>query len=328
LIAPVAASALAEMRAAASAVAASQTFTVDLNGLTVLDSPIIAALIATLRDLREHGAELVLVTDRPAILQTLHVTALDRVFDVEAPTTELEPGPAVPPKPPATPKKARRRHRLATSAVAMGLLIAGVAMPGAAQATPSPDGIVERIVAANPSLLSYQSRVHVAVRMQSFPFLAPRLEGTTYFKRPDNFEVVFDRVPSYAKGFDRLYADIGDPTSWPRRFNMSLAGDRSVNGHSDVVMRLVQKVRGMIDHEDVAVDPSSWRIDEMEWHYYNGGIITMKQSFERSGAWTVLASQHAVIRIPYVRAVADATYDDYRTNVAIADGVFTKNKAK
>ena len=37
----------------------------------------------------------------------------------------------------------------------------------------------------------------------------------------------------------------------------------------------------------------------------------------------VLAAQHATIRIPYVHAAADATYSDYKTNVAIDDDVFT-----
>ena len=47
-----------------------------------------------------------------------------------------------------------------------------------------------------------------------------------------------------------MYSDIGDPTSWARRFDLSIVGRREVAGHSDLVMRLVQKVRGMIDHQD------------------------------------------------------------------------------
>jgi hypothetical protein len=184
---------------------------------------------------------------------------------------------------------------------------------------------VARVIDANPSLRSYQARVHVDVQMQSFPFLAPQLEGTTYFKRPNNFEVVFDRVPSYAKGFERLYADIGDPSSWERRFNLSVVGDRTVNGHRDVVIRLVQKVRGMIDHQDVAIDASTWHVDEMAWHYYTGGVISMTQAFQDVGGSSVLLSQHATIRIPHVRAVADARYTDYHTNVAIDDAVFAKS---
>jgi hypothetical protein len=173
---------------------------------------------------------------------------------------------------------------------------------------------------------SYQASIDVVVRLRSFPYLSKSLTGTTYFKRPDNYEVVFDSVPSVAKGFDKLYSDIDDPTSWNRRFVLSLAGEKSVDGHRDVVIRLVQRVRGMIDHEDVAIDPATWRIDSMEWFYYNGGTIAMSQSFESVGGFSVVAAQHATIRIPYVHAAADAVYSDYKTNVAIDDSVFTKVK--
>jgi anti-anti-sigma factor len=318
---PVDAEVLASLRSQATAAIAggASRCVIDIDAIPVLDTRVIACLIATLRDVRELGGELALAVERSSLLETLEVTGLDRVFAIEPPPADHSP----PPSPPTVPPR-RRRSRLATASLLAGALVAGFAGSSHAEGLPTADSIVERVVAANPALRSYQARVHVAVQMQSFPFLAPRLVGTTYFRRPDNFEVVFDRVPSYAKGFDRLYSDIGDPTEWERRFNMTVIGEKAIAGHSDVVLRLVQKVRGMIDHQDVAVDTSAWRIDEMEWHYYNGGVITMTQTFEPSGDWTVLAAQHAVIRIPYVHAVADARYDDYHTNVAIDDSVFTK----
>jgi hypothetical protein len=221
-------------------------------------------------------------------------------------------------------EKPRTRPRLAVTVLAMLFALTGGGSPVAAQDEPTATAVVQRVIDANPSLRSYQARVHVNVEMQSFPFLAPQLEGTTYFKRPNNFEVVFDRVPSYAKGFERLYADIGDPTNWERRFAMTVVGERTVNGHRDLMIRLVQKVRGMIDHQDVAIDASNWHVDEMQWHYYTGGVISMTQTFQDVGGSSVLSSQHATIRIPHVRAVADAHYTDYRTNVAIDDAVFAK----
>jgi anti-anti-sigma factor len=326
ILPPVDRESLAALRAevASAARAGEGRYVIDLDALSVLDSPVISALIATLRDVREVGSELILATSKPAILETLSVTALDKVFAVEPsqPDADREHA-AVTDAPPVAPRR-RGRSRLVTATVAMLALVGGLATASAAQGTQSPEAIVRQVVDANPSLRSYQARVHVNVHMTSFPFLAPHLEGSTYFKRPNNYEVVFDRVPGYAKGFDKLYADIGDPTNWERRFTMTVAGEKVVDGHTDVVLRLVQRVRGMIDHQDVAIDTSTYHIDEMEWHYYNGGVITMTQSFEREGSWDVLASQHAVIRIPYVHAVADARYDTYHTNVAINDAVFTK----
>lgn len=323
LLPPVDASALKALRSQVTAAARLGTLrnVIEIDAVPILDSSVLACLIATLRDVREVGGELVLAVERKSHLDTLRVTGLDKIFAIERPSQEV-----VLPAPPSKPVPPRRRRpRLAAASILATALVAGVAGSSAAEDTPTPASIIQHVVTENPSLRSYQARVHVGVRMQSFPFLAPKLEGSTYFKRPDNYEVVFDHVPGYAKGFSRLYSDIGDPTTWERRFNMTVIGERSIGGHPDVVLRLVQKVRGMIDHQDVAVDTSAGRIDEMEWHYYNGGVITMTQDFQRAGAWSVLASQHAVIRIPYVHAVADARYDGYQTNVAIDDAVFTKN---
>jgi len=218
--------------------------------------------------------------------------------------------------------------RRCVSAFAGALLTAGamLATPGGAEPENDPAALVERIVGQNAGMRSYEARVSVDVQMRNFPYVCAHLDGTTYFKRPDNFEVVFERVPSYAKGFDRLYSDVGDPSNWHRRFTMSMAGEMAVDGHRDVVVRLVQRVRGMIDHEDVAIDPVANRIDNMAWHYYNGGVISMSQEYQTVGQFSVLAKQHGTIRIPYVHASAEATYSDYHTNVAIDDAVFTKEQ--
>ncbi len=212
---------------------------------------------------------------------------------------------------------------LAAFVAGMFALCTLVATRASAQSDPSPESIVRNIVAQNADMRSYEAQVSVDFKLRSFPYVSEHLDGTTYFKRPDNFEVVFRKVPSYAKGFEKLYSDIDDPTSWTKRFDLSLVGQRTVAGHRDVVIRLVQKVRGQIDHEDVAVDPVANRIDGMTWYYYNGGTIAMNQEFQHIGAFTLLAKQHATIHIPFVHASAEATYNDYKTNVAIDDSVFT-----
>jgi hypothetical protein len=75
----------------------------------------------------------------------------------------------------------------------------------------------------------------------------------------------------------------------------------------------------------VLVDPGTWTIDQIRYDYYNGGSITMSQTFRSIGGYLLLATQRADIAIPHVRAVAYGTYGDYQTNVAVADSVFVKN---
>jgi anti-anti-sigma regulatory factor len=301
---------------ARSIAAGERNIVVDLDGLSDLETPVVSTLISILRDAHQVGTGVTLRVERPRLLDALHLTALDKLFAIAPPASLAVAAPAVPPR-------SNRRSRSRLVAALVGVLVGVLVSRASAASEPAPGDVVSSIIAQNSAMRSYCAHVGVDVRLRSFPYVSQKLAGTTYFKRPDNYEVIFDSVPSYAKGFDKIYSDIGDPTSWARRFDMSIVGRRNVAGHSDLVMRLVQKVRGMIDHEDVAIDPVAWHIDEMNWYYYNGGDIAMSQEYETVGGFAVLAKQHATIHIPFVHAAADATYDDYRTNVAIDDSVFT-----
>ncbi|MBV8150761.1 MAG: STAS domain-containing protein [Candidatus Eremiobacteraeota bacterium] len=298
--------------------------TVGLDQLTVLDATLLSALIAGLRRVREVGGTVRLHVTRPELRRTLDVTGLDKVFELV--TARPEP-PA--PKAPKRPSRRRRSVRRIAAAVVAAFLV-GTA-PGLAQQrgdATAPEQIIAKVIERNPSLGSFQA--HVDVRLHTgIPFLNPTLEGTTYFKRPNNYEVVFTRVPSYAKGIDKLYSDSGDPSLWEKRFTISYAGTQTVNGHEDVVLRLVQRVRGMIDHEDVAIDTQRYVIEQMTYHYYNGGVISLDEAYRDEGGFTVLADQHATIALPHVPTVTGtAHYSDYHVNVAIDDGVFTERQTK
>jgi anti-anti-sigma factor len=52
----------------------------DLNSLDRLDAACVRGLITILRRAREIGGEVALQTNRPDILRSLHVMALDRLF--------------------------------------------------------------------------------------------------------------------------------------------------------------------------------------------------------------------------------------------------------
>ncbi len=190
------------------------------------------------------------------------------------------------------------------------------------------DQVIANLVERNATLTTYEA--HIAIRLRTgIPFLNPALEGNTYYKRPDRYEVVFTKYPSWAKSFEALYSDIGDPAVWYKKFSYTLHGTKAYKHHTDLVLRLIQRVRGEIDHEDVLVDPRRWVIDEMEYVYYRGGHISVEQTYRQLSGFSVLDTQHAVIAMPpFPRARADAQYSDYRLNVAINDSVFTKKQTQ
>lgn len=181
--------------------------------------------------------------------------------------------------------------------------------------------VVEHMASRNPTLRSSRARVHVDIRMLSFPFFAPKLDGTSYFKRPDFYEVVFDRMPSYARSFQRLFTDVGNPRAWEKEQNVTVAGTASLEGRTVVVLRMTKKIHSdILDHTLAYVDTADYSLLQMEWYYANGGKITMSQQYRMQGNYSVLSRQHATIDIPHVRAVADAAYGIYETNVEIQTG--------
>jgi hypothetical protein len=281
-----------------------------------LPDELISGLVAGLRRLRERGGAIEVEPASTAVRDTLALTGLDRVFAF----------PLVPPESPVRTARPRSLQRFIAASFAAVLVFVGLPAFAAADHPTDPTVILGRVEERNPNLSTYQGRMHVDLRMTSFPFVRQHLEGTTYFKRPSNYEVVFDRVPSLAKGFDKMFADIGDPSSWEKRFAITYEGERDYNGRKDIQLRLVQRVRGMIDHETVLVDPNAWTVDSIRYDYYNGGHITMTQTFREVGGYSMLAEQDAEIVIPYAKAVAHGSYSDYKTNVAVDDSVFTKKK--
>jgi hypothetical protein len=288
-----------------------------LLGGKTLPAETISGLVSGLRRLREVGGAIEVRPDSTAVRDALALTGLEHVF-----AFPLDPDEDDAP---------RRRHFGFAARVAAPILAALVifaAFPaGASDEHPvDPTTILTNVEARNPSLSSYEGRLHVEIRLTSFPFVRTHLDATTYYKRPANYEVVFDRVPSLAKGFDKMFADVGDPAGWERRFAITYAGEQAFRGHTDIALRMVQRVRGMIDHETVLIDPGAWAIDSIRYDYYNGGHITMTQTFRVVGGYSMLAEQEAEIAIPFARAVAHGVYTDYQTNVALDDSVFTKKR--
>jgi hypothetical protein len=288
-----------------------------------LSAATISTLISALRKLRELGGAIELTAEREAVRAVILLNGLDRVFAFPLmPDDDAVRQPRVPRRP----RGLDGAFRAAAAVLTLLVTLPSFALPARAQETETTDPtvILARVMERNPNLSSYQSRLHVDIRLISFPYIGQHLDGSTYFKRPANYEVVFDRVPSYARGFEKLYSDVGDPANWEQRFAISYEGLAPFEKRSDIALHMVQRVRGMIDHETVLIDPSAWTIDQIRYDYYNGGVVTMTQHFASVGGYTMLSSQRAEIKIPHVRAVANGTYTDYQTNVAISDDVFTK----
>jgi anti-anti-sigma factor len=70
------------------------SISIDVDDVGVLDSVLISALISILREARERGASVALGATRKNILDTLQITALDKVFKIVSsgePQAQLRP---------------------------------------------------------------------------------------------------------------------------------------------------------------------------------------------------------------------------------------------
>ena len=187
--------------------------------------------------------------------------------------------------------------------------------------------VIDRMLARNAGLLSYTAHVHVSAR-PSIPLCRLRTDGTAYYKRPGSFAVVLNPISglcaSSLKDIQKLSTDVGDPTGWEKDSNIKLAGVAPLDGHPMIVLVLTKKIYSdQIKDTTVYVDPSSYELVEMDWHYTNGDAIVMKQYYGTEDGFSVVVRQHFEGR-RRIGFSGDSTYDSYQTNVAVNDAIFTK----
>ena len=202
----------------------------------------------------------------------------------------------------------------------LGLCLA-LALTGATPGAGA-ESVMHGIDARNASLTTFQSRVHVNLRLLSFPWLYSKLDGTEYYKRPDKHGVVFDNPPSYARGIKSLFGAVDQPSEWRKDSNISLTGRQTLNGRTVLVLRMTKKIYSDQIKDTIAyVDASTFEVVRMEFNYTNGDAITMTQTYRELGAYSVVTARHLEIK-RHVRAVADETFANFQANIAVSDAVF------
>jgi outer membrane lipoprotein-sorting protein len=203
-------------------------------------------------------------------------------------------------------------RRLAILALALAML--GLPAP----ARSAGGDLYARMQAANASLRSYQATLHVDVKLNSFPFISPSLEGVAYFKRPDKNAVVFNTVPVLAQQFKKVYPQIEPPSDWPELYDVTPGPDNGTTAQ----FRLVRKKNGRIDHVDVTVDDATAMVTSETYVYKDGGSIAFTQTYDQIDGDYVIASQSGKVDVPHYNANVSSTFSNYKLNVDVPDDVF------
>jgi outer membrane lipoprotein-sorting protein len=197
-------------------------------------------------------------------------------------------------------------------------MLAAVLMMAAPSAADQND-VYERMQHINPALHSYEASVRVAVVSHSFPFLSPTLDGTVYFRSPDQNAVEFKTVPVIANQLKKVVVQLEPASEWPRIYTVTPVADDGTTS----TFRLVRKKHGRIDHVDVSVDDKTATVTGMTYYYNdNGGTISFTQTWVAIDGNYVLKSQAGKVDIPHYNADVTSTFSDYKLNVEVPDTVF------
>ncbi len=206
------------------------------------------------------------------------------------------------------------RRSFAFLAAAAVVALAAPSLPASAQ-----DDLYSRMQRVNTGLNTYQADVTVAIKMNSFPYLSPTLEGKAYYKKPDKSAVTFQSVPALAGQLKKVVGQMEPPSDWPKLYDVTKTSDDG----SNAMFKLVRKKNGRIDHVDVKVDDKTATVSEMTYFYKDdGGTIKFTNQYDQIAGNFVVKTQTGKVDIPHYNADISSTFANYKINVPVNDAVF------
>jgi hypothetical protein len=192
--------------------------------------------------------------------------------------------------------------------------LAAPSVPASAQ-----DDLYARMQRVNTGLNTYQADVTVAIKMNTFPYLSPTLEGKAYYKKPDKNAVQFQSVPALAGQLKKVVGQMEPPSDWPKLYEVTKNSDDG----SVAMFKLVRKKNGRIDHVDVKVDDKTATVSEMTYFYKeDGGTIKFTNTYDQIAGNYLVKAQTGKVDIPHYNADISSTFANYKINVPVNDAVF------
>ncbi|MDQ6930524.1 MAG: hypothetical protein M3126_07660 [Candidatus Eremiobacteraeota bacterium] len=199
---------------------------------------------------------------------------------------------------------------------ALAVFALATASRGFAQQPAEPDlsAILAKLAADPTTPNEYSAAVKLHVHLRVFPWISVTLNGNQAYKRPGLYHFVFRGVPRAAERFHDLNYDLGNPQTWPAKYDISLLTPASAT--VEPVVRLVPKKRGLVKNLDVTIDPVKGHIDKAVWNRFDGGVISLVNHYNAVGSKELVAEQQASINVPHMRADLDAEYSEFSVGAA------------
>lgn len=150
------------------------------------------------------------------------------------------------------------------------LLAASPTPPASSSALPTAQSILAHMVVNRQGLNSFTVPVHFDIKVHKVIGLGIKLDGVSYFERPDREALVMQTVPALAKPFQKIFAGLGTPETWPSRYNISIVPLDAPNNATMYELNGVPKAGGNVDHVLLDISQTTFEPLKARWFYKNG----------------------------------------------------------
>lgn len=204
-------------------------------------------------------------------------------------------------------------------AIAAALLcLAATAVIRAAEPVPLFEEIISNLKAVNGGLQTFEVEQIIDARVW---FLRYRLLSTVYAARPARYRIVLHDAPWFLRPLGTVFAHVGSPEDLLTLYAPRAIDWRYEDGRRLLWLDLVKRQPSANPPAgEVFVDPERWLVQRMVLRYEWGDVFA-EYTYGQVGAFWLPVTIR--LRVPRYAIDAVATYQNYRLNVPLDDGVFT-----
>jgi hypothetical protein len=189
------------------------------------------------------------------------------------------------------------------------------ASAGTPESTPTPladpaAAALSAVVQRNASLHDYTFDVDAHIALLTFPWIRFSLSGHGQYTKDGAYTVHFDHVPWFGHGFETISMASLDPKNWPEQYTITLAKPQNDN----TVLSLHDRKHTSLDETLVTIDHDQ-TVREILWNYANGGHVRLSIVPAQISGYALPQSEEAEIVVHGYRAMADASFTNYKVNL-------------
>jgi len=169
------------------------------------------------------------------------------------------------------------------------------------------------LVARNATLHDYTFDASVHVALLTFPWIRFSMSGHGQYTRDGAYTIHFDKVPWFGHGFETISMESLDPKNWPDEYFLESASTLG----DDVILAMHDRKKSPLHQALVTIDRDEF-VKQILWNYDNGGHVRLSIVPATVSGYALPASEQAEIVMTGYRAMADASFSNYRVNTQLS----------